>query len=162
VCEDQGANTEPNNSTALATSACQPAPCEISGSDGDGSKGYGGDKPSLKGTVGPGDVDYYRYRGKDTTFSVTDPAAKIDAGGLKLCIFTACDTETKEHECTTTGSFYEENELGMKGCCIVNAGEVKSNHDCAGSATDDDSADMFIRVTTEGNICVDYTVDFHF
>jgi hypothetical protein len=153
---------EPNNSTALAAAACTPAPCEISGTDTDGSVGYKGKKPAIVGTVSPGDTDYFRFKGKDTTFSVTDPSAKTDTGGIKLCIFTACPDKTQDHECTSKGSLYEENEAGLPGCCVEGPGEVKSDHDCAGSVTDDDSAEIYIRVTATQNACIDYSVDFHF
>lgn len=159
-CEDQG--VEPNNSTALAAPACVPGPCEISGSDGDGSVGYKGTKPALFGTVSPEDKDYFKFKGSDTFGSVTDPSAKTDSSGIKLCIFTACPNGTQDHECTSTGSLYEENEAGLPGCCIEGPGEVKSDHDCAGSVTDDDSAEIYIRVTATKNACTDYSVDFHF
>lgn len=160
VCDDKG--PEPNNSEALASSACGTGACEIEAKDTAGSIGFGGELAALFGTVDGKDVDFFKFRGKDTFSGQSDPTAKTLDTGIRLCIFTQCDTETNDFKCTSMNAQFEKTANGLQGCCVEGPGEVSSDHDCAGSATDDDSADVFIRVEAIDNVCTNYSVDFHF
>ena len=51
---------------------------------------------------------------------------------------------------------------GLHGCCLDGPGEVSSDHDCAGSISDDDSASIYIQVSSLEDVCTPYSVDFHF
>lgn len=159
ACADAG--PEPNDSEALATPACG-TPCELSDKDTDGSAAYGGSIKAIAGTVGPGDADHYVFHGKDTfgIGHVVDPAAKTQQSGFRLCVFTACPgNETTKFSCSSGTQV--KSPGGLDGCCAQAPGEARSDHDCKGSITDDDSADVIIRVD-QATMCVDYLVDFHF
>ncbi len=157
ACDDDG--PEPNDSEALASPACG-APCEIGDKDTDGSAAYGGSHKSISGTAVPGDTDYFVFHGKDALGNQVDPSAKTGQSGFRLCVFTSCSTGTTDSFKCTAGT-QVTSPGGLDGCCATAPAEVRSDHDCKGSLTDDDSAEVLIRID-QANACVDYLVDFHF
>ena len=157
-CNDPG--PEPNDSIPLASPACGAFPCEAEDCDDTGSTGYKGKLAPIMGTAGPGDVDYHRFDGKDKLgFCQVNAAAKTDDSGFKLCIFPSCPAATVLQGCKS--GTVESIQGGLKGCCITAPGEVEADHDCTGTPTDNDSAEVFVRVT-EANACTTYTIDYHF
>ena len=159
VCGDLG--PEPNETEALANPACGVAPCEASDCDKDGSTGFGGPLAPVTGTIGPGDTDFLRFKGKDKLGLCTvNAVATTKDSGFRLCAFAACDKSgTKLNGCSKGTIASSPNQL--PGCCVEAPGTVELNHDCTSSATDDDSATIYIRVD-EATVCSDYTVDYHF
>lgn len=158
TCNDLG--PEPNNSIALASPACGSFPCDVGQCDDDGSTGFGGKHAPIAGTIGPGDTDVFRYDGKDTIgFCQVNAVAKTDDSGFRLCLFPSCAASTVLQGCKT--GTVETIDGGLKGCCITAPGSVEAQHDCTGTPTDNDSAEVFVRVD-QANACVDYSVDYHF
>jgi hypothetical protein len=159
ACNDPG--PEPNNSEPLASPACGASTCDATDCDGTGSSSYGGPLASATGMVGPGDIDYMHYHGKDTlSLCTVDPTVSTQDSGYRLCAFVACDLSATHFLGCNQGT-HAKSPNGLDGCCVDAPGAVEINHDCTSSVSDDDSATIYIRVD-EAAACTPYTVDYHF
>jgi len=157
-CVDPG--PEPNDSLVLATPACGTPICELGDCDKDGSTGYGGDKPSIKGVVQAGDLDHFRFDGKDNFgLCQVNAAAKTQDSGFRLCLFVSCKLGASKVTACPGGLAVDT--AGAPGCCVYTPKEVNITYDCTGSPSDDDSARITIRVD-EATACTPYTIDYHF
>jgi len=159
ACNDPG--PEPNNSEPLASPACGASTCDATDCDSTGSSSYGGPLGSAAGMVGPGDIDYMHYHGKDTfSLCIVDPTVSTQDSGYRLCAFVACDLSATHFLGCKQGT-HAKSPSGLDGCCVDAPGTVKINQDCTSSVSDDDSATVYIRVD-EATTCTPYTVDYHF
>ncbi|MBX3129457.1 MAG: hypothetical protein KF718_22250 [Polyangiaceae bacterium] len=157
-CADPG--PEPNDSIALASPACGTFPCVVTDCDNTGSTGYGGSLAPIAGVIGPGDVDFFRYDGEDKVGLCTvNAAARTTDTGFRLCLFPSCPAATKLNGCKKGALVTVAG--GLQGCCVQAPGEVEADHDCTASTTDDDSAEVFVRID-EASECAPYAVDYHF
>ncbi|MDP2322986.1 MAG: hypothetical protein Q8N51_03040, partial [Gammaproteobacteria bacterium] len=128
--------------------------------NGDGSKGYGGPKPTIVGVVSSADSDHFRFDGKDGLgFCQVDPAAKTKDSGFRLCIFVQCKHGATKVSACPGGLAVETS--GAPGCCVNTPGEAKIDYDCSGSINDDDSARIVVRMD-QATACTPYAVDYHF
>ncbi len=144
----------------LATPACLVLPCEMDECDSSGSTAFGGTLPPAQGTIGPGDVDFWRYHGKDTlAFCTVNASASTQDTGFRLCVFAACANGTSLRGCTQGA--VAMSMVGFPGCCVDAPGTVELDHDCIASINDDDTADVYVRVDGAAT-CTSYTVDYHF
>jgi hypothetical protein len=158
ACNDPG--PEPNDSEALASPACGTAPCEAGDCDDEGSTGFGGPLAPATGVVGPGEVDFFKFDGKDKLgFCKVNPTLKTEDSGFQLCMFVSCSAGTKLAKCKQ--GTLTKSPTGIPGCCTMAPGTVEAEHDCGTSFTDNDSAHVFIRVD-EATACTSYTIDYHF
>ncbi len=158
-CFDPG--PEPNNNQPLASPACGTTPCDVTDCDSTGSLYFGGPLDPALGTLSPGDVDWFHFHGKDTVgICQVDVTADTPDSGFRLCAFVACDVSTTQNVTCTTGT-PATSPIGQKGCCIDAPGTLEVAHDCGSSATDDDSATVYLRVD-QATMCTDYLVDYHF
>lgn len=157
-CSDPGPET--NDSIALASPACGAFPCVVTDCDNTGSTGYGGSLAPIAGVIGPGDVDFFRYDGEDKVGLCTvNAAARTTDTGFRLCVFPSCAAATTLNGCKKGALVTVAG--GLQGCCVQAPGEVEADHDCTASTTDDDSAEVFVRID-EASECTPYAVDYHF
>lgn len=113
--------------------------------------------------AGEHDVDWFAYMGEDVAFAYVDPTGNLSADmDLRLCIFVEClNGPTIKPNCDQ--SIYDETPSNsFPGCC--NTGTNASVAiDLYCNAGDDDSAYVFIRIDRgHSDICVPYTVGYHF
>ena len=138
---------EPNDSEILASVRPQIDDCDSSGQSFTGV------------SSGTGDVDWVRFRGKDTTLCAVDPTLKIDAAGVRICAFVMCtDGATTVQGCTNGVS--SSSPAKTKGCCANGTAKLTIPMNCTGTS---DDADVFIRIDQpDANACVPYKVDYHY
>jgi hypothetical protein len=105
----------------------------------------------MKGAV---DVDFYKLSATDEGISLSHPTGcKLDTdfegetAGTELCVFLRCKNSTVN---------------SVTGCCAAAPGKAVPKWDCSG-ITDNDSADIFIRVRQiNGDKCLPYKVRYRF
>lgn len=108
--------------------------------------------------MGPADEDWWRFHGNDDICFV-NPTASTDDSGFRLCLFAACKNGTDFISCPSGSAAMSPNQI--PGCCTDAPGMVEIDYDCSGSVTDDDSADITIRVD-EASACTAYSVTYSF
>lgn len=117
---------------------------------------------TIKGVLnGPVDVDYYRMTVTDKFGCSIDTDFESATSGPELCVFVKCTNGTTTHLKSCKSGVQKTSDIGMLGCCSSLPGKAIPDWDCGG-ITDNDSADMFIRVKQTANQCLPYTVDYHF
>jgi hypothetical protein len=121
------------------------------------------DKPKNVGGVlnGPVDVDYYRLTVTDKLGCSVETDFESPTSGVELCVFVKCLNGTTTNVSGCNGGVQKTSEIGMKGCCATTPGKAIPNWDCGG-ITDNDSADIFVRVKQTANRCLPYTISYHF
>ena len=122
---------------------------------------------SITGTLyGPGDEDWYSYHLSDDLFCFIYPRSSltVPAGANHdLCVYLTCDDGSTPSVSCTAGS--QSTDYGMNGCCSTNAGDnpenVRIDHDCPGSGTDD-SSQVYVRIFNAGAVfaCDSYTLEY--
>ena len=152
VCQAQAAcggdAHEPNETEATAAFLG-----DISDDDDDGSS-FGAI------LAGAQDVDWFYYTGTDEFLSVVDPVRELTTdGGLRMCKFAECtDGGSSQTEVDCVGDATAETSAGGRpGCCAPGSVEIDVN--CPGI---DDDASIYIRVDQGQEVCVSYTVEFHY
>lgn len=117
---------------------------------------------SIFGTLdSPDDVDWYRYNGNDTVLGNVDPARFVKSdGGVRLCKFAECDSgiDNTEFECPAETE-PATSPAGRPGCCAP-MGIALDDANCSGSL--DDDMQVYLRVDSGGQACVDYELIYHF
>jgi hypothetical protein len=88
-----------------------------------------------------------------------EAAASTADSGFRLCVFVLCPDGTSLPACAAGN--LTTSPVGLVGCCTTAPGQVIADHECVGTVTDDDSADVYVRID-QASACVDYTVDYHF
>ena len=109
------------------------------------------------------DIDWFRYEGTDTTFSIVNPYAQVNINALELCLYAEClnGLENTDVSCNE-GTTQQPSPNGRPGCCGTNTGGFEINLSCGGTLSDD-SALMYMSVTgSEPGVCQEYTVTYHF
>lgn len=120
----------------------------------------------MKGAV---DVDFYSLSAKDEGVSISHPfGCSLDTdfegetAGTELCVFLRCKNSTVNPVSGCAHGTLSTSDIGMKGCCTAAPGRAVPKWDCSG-ITDDDSADIFIRVRQiGGDKCLPYKVKYRF
>lgn len=138
---------EPNESEVIASPRPQIDDCDSSG------------KSFSATSSGMGDIDWTRFRGKDTNFCVADPTVKINVPGLRLCAYVMCtDGATTILSCDNGSP--DTSPAKTKGCCTTSTTAMTVQINCSGTSED---ADVFIRVDQPStNTCIPYKVDYHY
>jgi hypothetical protein len=107
------------------------------------------------------DVDFYKFAVSDTTGALMDTDFSTTSSGVELCVWVKC----KNGRETTVSSC--KNGVGvtsqglMQGCCGTAPVNVTPSWDCKGF-TDDDSADVLVRVRQSEDKCVQYSWSYNF
>lgn len=120
----------------------------------------------MKGAV---DVDFYKLSALDKGISLSHPAGcsldtdfEAQTAGTELCVFMRCKNSTVDAVTGCESGTPTTSDIGMKGCCAAAPGHALPQWDCSG-ITDDDSADVFMRVRQiNGDRCLPYTVKYRF
>lgn len=120
----------------------------------------------MKGAV---DVDFYSLSAKDEGVSTSHPfGCSLDTdfegetAGTELCVFLRCKNSTMNPVTGCAQGTLSTSDIGMKGCCAAAPGKAVPEWDCSG-ITDNDSADIFIRVRQiGGDKCLPYKVKYRF
>jgi hypothetical protein len=116
------------------------------------------------------DVDFYKLEGTDEGISLKHPFGcrldtdfSLDAPGAELCVFLRCKNSTADAVTGCAAGTPATSDIGMKGCCANAPGRAVPQWDCSG-LTDNDSADIFIRVrpTPNAQACLPYDVSYRF
>jgi hypothetical protein len=147
-CQDQGPG-EPGNDTIdgaydLGT---------ISDSDDQGGQVTGNLRE-------PGDVDWYKYIGEDTSFNSVDPFRQTVGAGIRTCMFVECIEGDTELECPS--ATVPATEGAISGCCWNGSIEVNiGGFNCSGPISDDSTVYMKIE-HPDGPGCESYTVNYHY
>lgn len=115
---------------------------------------------TMKGAV---DVDFFKLSAKDESFCSLDTDFQAATAGTELCVFMRCKNSTVDAVTGCDQGTLATSEIGMKGCCAAAPGSAVPTWDCSGF-TDDDSADVFMRVRPLNNAdqCLQYTVKYRF
>ena len=120
---------------------------------------------------GPTDVDWYTYKGTDSTGPSVDPTRTIEVENDKiayqLCKFVKCKSGTFAGQCPDNTTPATSKVQKLKGCC---ASSTAGSFTIAPSAlsdlcdgTSNDDATIFIRVDNPlGNACGKYTLHYHY
>lgn len=103
------------------------------------------------------DVDWYKFKGDDTTFNTVDPTREITTqGSLRLCKYVQCDGGNAEVSCPG-GTTPETSPDGRSGCCGTSGFDI--GLECPGV---DDNAWVYIRVDQPVPVCLEYTLAWHY
>lgn len=109
------------------------------------------------------DIDWFRYEGEDTAFSIVGPYAQVNVNALELCMYAECLNGLENTDVTCNeGTTQQPSPNGRPGCCGTDTGGFELNLSCGGTFSDD-SALIFISVTgSEPGVCQEYTVSYHY
>lgn len=121
---------------------------------------------TMKGAV---DVDFYKLSASDLGVSLSHPTGcsldtdfEAQTAGTELCVFMRCKNSTVDAVTGCDQGTATTSDIGMKGCCAAAPGHAVPKWDCSGF-TDDDSADIFMRVRQiNGDKCLPYTLKYRF
>lgn len=118
-----------------------------------------GDEGTVSGVVaGENDEDWYKYDGSDTFSGVVDPTRTVtSSGAVRICKFLQCTSGTADFTCPA-GTTSSTSPEGRPGCCDDASFAVDFN--CAG--TSDDDATVYVRVDAAQNLCINYTLKYHY
>ena len=105
------------------------------------------------------DVDMYSLAGADTFGRVINGTITTPTAEVEVCMFAKCQKGVMNFQ-GCSGGTQSTNDIGMSGCCLSSAGTAVLNHNCTG--TSDDSLNTFIRVKGLKNVCIPYSVTYHF
>ena len=128
------------------------------------------DYKTLTGVAnGAVDVDFYRLSGNDKGISFSHPLGcsldtdfQGETAGTEVCVFMRCKNSTVDAVKGCDKGTAATSEIGMKGCCAAAPAHALPKWDCKG-LTDDDSADIFIKVRqVNGDKCLPYKVKYRF
>lgn len=124
------------------------------------------DMPSLDAMLGEnvggtGDVDWYKYNGKDTlgfgcSVGKVHPTASVTGPVARVCTYIECTAAA-----FTCPSGTQNDVMGGKpGCCWNGSAEVTLDLNCNGT---NDSATVYLRVDhPNGPGCEPYTLKYHY
>jgi hypothetical protein len=145
-----GSEAEPNDTRVSAAKLKDIDDCDGSGG-------------TIKGiAAGGADVDWFTYKGSDTTLCRVDAVASTKSG-VRLCIVAFCQSGATKFESCRKG--LKTSIAGVDGCC-GGPGEPLAEVDLDYSCTlvgANDAADVWMRVDNPGGTaCKSYSVDYHF
>lgn len=145
-CNDLGPG-EPNDSEATAHDLGTIGDCDDEGGSVSG---------LLDGTTDP---DWYKYYGTDGTGCTTDPNRTVTSSHpIRVCKFIQCDNnEENDFECPG-GTSAAMSPDGRPGCCGTSS--IDFSLTCGSSSLNSDNAMVYVRVDTQENACVTYTLSY--
>lgn len=150
-CAQGGLEGESNDSEGTAKNLGT-----ISDSDGDGD--------TISGVIaGAGDVDWFRYDGKDEFLNSVDPTREFLANGaqLRICKFIQCNKGNPDFGACPSGTTSQISPEGRPGCC--GSFGFSLSLECGGALQTDESATVYMRVDSPaGETCAEYTINYHF
>lgn len=145
----EGPSSEPNDTEATARDLGTIGDCDDEGE-------------ALSGVLtGFADVDWYKYLGSDkSAFCSVSPARSLVASHpVELCKFVQClDGQAPSFDCPS-GTSSATSPDGRAGCCGSAGFDFGAS---CGSFLGSDDLRVYLRVTTEQQACVEYTIDYHF
>jgi hypothetical protein len=109
---------------------------------------------------GPLDVDFYKFHVADTSGHLVEADIKTVTSGIELCVYVKCLNGTTTYS-GCTGGVESTSDIGTKGCCATGPSTATPGWDCSG-ITDNDSADVVIRVKQTQNKCTPYSFSYAF
>jgi hypothetical protein len=121
-----------------------------------------GDGASFSGRLSTTqDVDWWVYFGNDDVGPCVEPKRPVvDAtSGLRICKFFECDNGNEASVACSAGAELASSPGGLPGCCSLGPFDVQL--DCGGF-TDDDTANVYLRIDSASEPCTDYVVQFEF
>jgi hypothetical protein len=152
-------------SAASAGAACGPSDPEpnndiASAHDLGGVTDCDSDGATMGGVLdGAGDRDWYTLHGDDKFGCKVDPAFTVQCTEpVTLCAYFLCDSGGTVVTCHGA-SAPAVSVMGDKGCC----GDVLSmspSLDC--TSTNEDSAQVWLEVSTAAQACVGYSIQYHY
>ncbi|MBL9025090.1 MAG: hypothetical protein JNL21_23030 [Myxococcales bacterium] len=146
-CNDLGPG-EPNDTEAAAHDLGTIGDCDDRGG-------------SVSGLLdGATDPDWYKYHATDaSSFCTTDPDRTVTSSDpIRICKFVQCDdNEANDFECPS-GTSAATSPDGRPGCCGTSAFEFSLT--CGSSSIGADNAMVYIRIDTQENACVTYTLTY--
>lgn len=146
---DEGPSGEPNDTESTARDLGTIGDCDDEGE-------------ALSGVLtGFADVDWYKYLGSDkSAFCSVSPARSLVATHpVELCKFVQClDGQAPSFTCPS-GTSSATSPDGRAGCCGSAGFDFGAS---CGSFLGSDDLRVYLRVTTEQQACVEYTIDYHF
>lgn len=146
---DEGPSGEPNDTESTARDLGTIGDCDDEGE-------------ALTGVLtGFADVDWYKYLGSDkSAFCSVSPARSLVATHpVELCKFVQClDGQAPDFDCPS-GTSSATSPDGRAGCCGTAGFDFGAS---CGSFLGSDDLRVYLRLTTEQQACVEYTVDYHF
>jgi hypothetical protein len=145
----EGPSSEPNDTEATARDLGTIGDCDSEGEQ-------------ISGVLtGFADVDWYKYLGSDkSAFCSVSPARSLVASHpVRLCKFVQClDGQAPSFSCPS-GTSSATSPDGRAGCCGSAGFDFGAS---CGSFLGSDDLRVYLRVTTEEQACVEYTIDYHF
>ncbi len=105
------------------------------------------------------DIDMFSLAGADTSFHVINATIATPTAEVEVCMFAKCQKGVMNFM-GCSGGIQTKNDIAMDGCCLTAPGTAVLNHNCTG--TTDDSLNTFIRVKGLKNVCIPYSVNYHF
>ncbi len=118
--------------------------------------------PSVCGVLaGAKDVDWFVYRGRNSSSGIVDPHRKFVANaGLSVCAFFKCDVPAASFECPA-GTTKATSPGGLPGCCGDKPFTVDLK--CADGKQGEPNARVFVRVQQKGAAeCTPYALQYHY
>lgn len=110
----------------------------------------------LDGTTDP---DWYKYYGTDEFGSTTDPNRTVTSSHpIRICKFVQCDNNEENDFSCPSGTSAATSPDGRPGCCGTSAFEFSLT--CGSSSLNSDNATVYIRIDTQQNACVTYTLSY--
>lgn len=123
--------------------------------------GFGGHPPITGLLNGKDDVDVYKFTGSDTYGCLVNPIVVSPTAGLEMCIFVSCAKGSTNFD-GCNGGAQRTSDIGNPGCCVTSPGQTQIDYSCGGFTQSDDTADVFIRVTQQADLCLPYQFAYHF
>ena len=146
-CNDLGPG-EPNDTESTAHDLGTIGDCDDEGG-------------SVSGLLdGPTDPDWYKYYGTDaSSLCTTDPNRSVTSSHpIRVCKFIQCDdNEANDFECPS-GTSSATSPDGRPGCCA--ASSIDFSLTCGSSSLNADNAMVYVRIDTQENACVTYTLTY--
>ena len=128
------------------------------GTLGDGDPGT---LPTVSGVMESTDEDWFSFEGEDDIVGTLNPWFSLGASlDIQICAYFHCVSGGTDVTCST-GAFTHTSSAGRPGCCTVSgAFELLPDLDCTG--TSDDSATVYIRLSSSSAECVPYELTYRY
>lgn len=137
---------EPNDTEGAAHSLGNITDCDSTGGD-------------LSGALdGKADTDWYTFHGSDEFGCMGDPTFTLMTNEtVKMCAYFLCDSGSTKVTCQGVAQ-PATSPLGRSGCC-ASALTLAPAIECSGT---DDSSKVWFELQAPQDVCVAYTVDYHY
>lgn len=109
--------------------------------------------------AGVGDTDWYKYSGTDSFGCSVDPSRQLTSSDpISVCKYAQCPDNDESFTCPA-GSTDATSPDGRPGCCSNTGFEFGFS---CGSSINSDEAVIYIRLETNTNDCVTYSLTYHY